>query len=476
MKLIFQRFITQLSVLVIGLFLSLFTAREVHEMEMEGKIRDLQQQVTQLSESIAKEVAVNSEVLYSLESLFTNRTPSRIEFAQAAKSILTRHPDMLGLEWIPKVTHDQRATTEILLDEHLAGRRIMTKTSAGDLEPSGTKSVYFPILYAEPLSHQLHALGVDLSSLPTAFSTMEQAETKGQVQLSGSLTLFGDADFQTGILALYPIFNEATLPNSKAELRGYLSAVYKLKDIIKHATSRFSYDFVFSIYDMTRGSTPSALFYSDEPTKTNAPQYDDYRYDLVDIAGQHWQVRASLNNNSRSLPFGSNAFISLVVGFLITTLTVIYAHLLVTRNSAIARQVRDRTNELNSALVELQNQKFALDQHSIVAVTDLKGTITYVNEKFCEISGYSKEELLGQNHRMLNSGHHPTKFWREMFETVKKEGTWHGEICNIAKSGQLYWVGTTISSLKDESGRPHSYIAIRTDITGAKQASDILLD
>lgn len=129
--------------------------------------------------------------------------------------------------------------------------------------------------------------------------------------------------------------------------------------------------------------------------------------------------------------------------------------------------------EANSLVMEaldsLEEQKFALDQHAIVAVTDLKGTITYANDKFAEISGYKVNELVGQNHRILNSGFHSVEFFSEMYRTVTKGKVWHGEICNRNKRGEIYWVDTTIMALKDARNQPKSYIAIRADITERKR-------
>ena len=146
-------------------------------------------------------------------------------------------------------------------------------------------------------------------------------------------------------------------------------------------------------------------------------------------------------------------------------------------NKNVGTEITDRKNaeeELRKSTDQLEKIKFALDESSLVAITDKNGTITYVNKKFCDVSEYSSKELIGQNHRILKSGFHPPQFYEDLWKAISSGRTWHGDIKNVSKHGKYYWVKTTIVPLLDDNGKPEQYVAIRTEITDRKNAEEEL--
>jgi PAS domain S-box-containing protein len=142
---------------------------------------------------------------------------------------------------------------------------------------------------------------------------------------------------------------------------------------------------------------------------------------------------------------------------------------------SLTRRVVTLNNERELGRRALANQKFALDQHAIVSISNLSGEIIYANDRFCDISGYSRAELLGANHRIVKSGIHSPEFFETLWRTIASGRVWHGEICNLSKQGQLYWVDVTVVPMLGSQGLPEQYIAIRTDIS-ARKAAEVELE
>jgi PAS domain S-box-containing protein len=140
-------------------------------------------------------------------------------------------------------------------------------------------------------------------------------------------------------------------------------------------------------------------------------------------------------------------------------------HKVIQLNEHLDKKILERTSEIS-------DYKYALDESSIVAITDSKGVIKHVNTNFCKISKYSREELIGKDHRIINSGYHSKEFIRDLWTTISRGKIWKGELKNKAKDGGTYWVDTTIVPFVSALGIPHQYIAIRSDITNRKKAEE----
>ena len=183
------------------------------------------------------------------------------------------------------------------------------------------------------------------------------------------------------------------------------------------------------------------------------------------------KIEASIEkrNNAIKLKVESTENTSVII-LLSLIVIIIFSVLYIIRQTThrlndIISDLSETRLSLQNTILELIQQKDTLDHHAIVSIADEFGSITYVNDKFCEISGYSRDELIGNNHRMLKSDMHAPEFYQDLWNTIKEGNVWHGKVCNHRKDGSNYWVESSISPFLDTSGKPYQYVSIRTDIT-----------
>jgi len=165
----------------------------------------------------------------------------------------------------------------------------------------------------------------------------------------------------------------------------------------------------------------------------------------------------------------------IVAGGLAVLLTLIIGWQVWRRMCGLVGRLQQAHRELGDSMRALEYQKIAMDEHAIISVADPAGLITSVNEKFCQISQYRAEELIGHKHNILNSGHHPPEFFAAMWQTIARGDVWHGTIRNRRKDGSFYWVATSIVPFLDAAGKPYQYVSIRTDVTQLLETEQSLL-
>ncbi len=171
---------------------------------------------------------------------------------------------------------------------------------------------------------------------------------------------------------------------------------------------------------------------------------------------------------------GQTRFLMIAGGVIAAIFVGLVAAFVNRRMGKLISGLESSAHLIQKANHSLESLRLAMDQHDIVSITDARGKITFVNDNFCQVSEYSRGELLGQNHRIVNSGVHPKIFFRSLWATISSGNVWQGEVCNRSKSGRLYWVYSTIVPFLNHLDMPYQYISVRTDITAIKEAEQVL--
>lgn len=356
--------------------------------------------------------------------------------------------------------------------------------------PSGTPAAGYqaPVWYAEPFTgDNARLLGRDFMTNPVLAGTLALARRSGQVAMSGPVRMAETEDGAQApaVVLIFPVYKKQHLHFTEAQRKtavlGYVFVSLQVSKLLAGTGTELGVD--LEVFDGQGTDAARMLFDTDQHRLAGGayPTRFAQRTESHTFAQRTWTwYVGSLPSFEEDIDYGP-VYLLAGGGALTTTLVALLIGYLGSRRKLAenrARVMTERLRERNQALTdtinELEYQKSVLDNHAIVSITDYRGDIAYVNDKFCEISGYKRDELIGKNHRIVKSARHPKAFYDLMWSTIVSGEIWQGELCNLTKDGREYWVKTTIVPFLDENGVPERYVSARTDITALKRARDEL--
>lgn len=342
--------------------------------------------------------------------------------------------------------------------------------------------------FIEPLEPNRAAWGRDFGTEPLLRAVIEQAVRSGELTVSPPVMLSQDsANRPTVVVYLLAVYNSSDQPRTpekrEAGLIGLVYAPVAIEELFAGVTAKTNDLLDFAVFDGRQRS--HALWKTDGNThpeqapddRSSAREPLFHHLKTITIGGREWTM---VVNSTPEFDAKIDHSWPITVGFVGLALTTMLAGLVWSLGTAKRQAISiaaSLTAELSMAkilaeatLCEVEALRHTVNEQFIVSVTDPTGRIIEVNEQFCRISGYSREELLGQDHKMINSKFHPQSFWKEAWTTLLSQQPWRGEVCSRAKNGALFWMDSIIAPFLRPDGTIEKFVCIRADITARKQA------
>jgi len=432
--------------------------------------RNLAAQLETLTRELAGRIdttlRLGENAVGGLAGVFESASERRLsDFDDIAERLVAFGLGIQAIEWIPAVADaDKLAVEQKMTAERGRPFSIFERTPDRQVPASG-RATYFPVAYVYPAEGDEGAIGFDLGSSPQRAASLIQAQTSGEPAATAAIEL--PQNGKTGVLLFVPV-HEQGVGEAKA-LKGFSLGVFAVADLVDVALQgRDVADLDYCLADETEPNAPMPLTADSSATLEacaagRAPPLDAHAAAVSEarmaFGGRTWSFRLAPRPAYIARHSDYTNYFVLLGGLLFTAFA-----------SGFVLVVTDRQRQLVAARDKaLEDQKFALDQHAIVSITDAKGAILYANDRFCAISGYPRERLIGANHNIVKSGRHDREFYRCLWSTILAGRVWRGEICNRNASGGLYWQDSTVVPLIGRDGTIAQFIAICTDITARKQ-------
>eukprot|EP01037_Dinobryon_pediforme_P011906 gene11905-11998_t len=457
-----------LSALIITIFLfALNTGSSKRNIEAEFSIL-----TREFGNRIEATIDLCTHAVGGLAGLFDG-SPDRnfSDFQHVASQITAFGLGIQALEWIPRVSDTERPAFERKIAAQLNRNFLVFERVSGQEQPASQRPAYFPVTYVAPLKGNEGAVGFDLASNETRNASLVEAERTAKAVATPGLTLVQNG--KTGVLMFLPVFDSARPVTTEQErhdaLKGFVLGVFAVSDLLNIALQGHDIsDVGFWLVDVTDAASPKILTSNDREKPISYSSEGEPVFEKALPVGEHVQLGVGgrkwafwmAPTDAYLIRHGdSSAYYILLAGLLFTALL-----------SGMMLLATNRQYQMVASKEKaLEDQKFALDQHAIVSITDIDGVIQYANDRFVKVSGYPREYLLGKSHNIVHSFSHEPEFFEDMWTNILSGKVWHGEVCNRNASGEFYWLDSTIVPLLDQNKQPVQFIAICTDITARKR-------
>jgi PAS domain S-box-containing protein len=466
-------------VLAIGLVVSAAASKQAHSLiESEAKLRFRSLQDILVNDLTRRFTLPRYGLMGARGAFAASNSLTRNEFSAYVKSRDLEHefPGILGIGMIKKVSR-------IDLDAFTAAERA-DNCPDFSVATTGNDPLCYVITSVFPKAPNRAAWGLDVGSEAVRRAGVEQAIASGEATLTGVITLVQDAQKTPGYLLLVPVFNPNYPITTAAERHAALQAIvyapiraHQLLDNLQLAGAELVMPRVFD-GDPQHGG--QRIFPSQDAPSSTTPRFLNtiklplFGRDLYLELSSTPRMHAAFSEREPLVTAIGGSVLSLIAALLVLSLGRGHSRALKVAH-AMTRDLREAKITAENALREANVYRATLDQHAIVSMTDGTGRIISVNDAFCAISGYTREELLGQDHRMINSGTHGKEFWRAMWSTILSGKPWRQVVCNRAKNGSHYWVDSLITPFTGADGKIDRLVSIRFDVTEQKRLEQALL-
>jgi PAS domain S-box-containing protein len=387
-------------------------------------------------------------------------------------------PGVRGLGFIERVERPQ-------LDAFVARERA---DHAPDfmIHTVGQASDLLLIKFIEPLTNNRAAWGYDVGSEGVRRRAAQWAIDSGEATLTGRIVLLQDGAKRPGLLYFMPVYRPdvpvRTVAQRRAALLGLLYTPIVVEELVAGVGDVADKLLDFELVDGKTQARDQLLFDLDKQFSAEQGAQRRARISiakLMAVGGRPLTINISSTSTFDADAQSQAPLWVAVVGALLSTLMASTVWLLGAGRARAEELAHKMTADLaaakdraEAALRDSGVLLDTLDRYFLTSVADAHGKILQVNDAFCHLSGYSREALVGADHRLINSGHHDQAFWADMWSTILAGRPWRGEVCNKAPDGRLYWVNSIIAPLVGADGRIDKYISIRTDVTQAKQLDE----